>query len=263
MRYNSRQEVERAGERGAKSETDEYGTRYWMLDSFWMYAEDDDYAMTPHFAAGRCYWESWVTAYISQRVEPDAVFVDVGANLGYYSLWAATHGCNVFAFEPNQDLWMRLYHAKRLNGAKIYQGHVALGDSWEPTERILYIPEGHSGGANMYGASGNYTMQHMYVQSFDNAVPIPRDYDGTIYVKIDAEGAEPEIFAGMKWCWKQRSMVLFMEWDISRYDKSFGEKLLDSGKVSLIEYDGTARELDLDGLLSLKELRMIVVENNK
>jgi hypothetical protein len=88
------------------------------------------------------------------------------------------------------------------------------------------------------------------------------NYDGTVYMKIDAEGAEPEIFAGMKWCWRQLPMVLFMEWDLTRYDRSFGEKLVDSGKVSLIEYDGTARELDLDGLLGLKELRMIVVEND-
>jgi FkbM family methyltransferase len=262
MRYNSREEVERAGVRGAKSETDKRGTRYWMLDSFWMYAEDDDYAMTPHFKEGRCYWESWVTAYISQRVEPESVFVDVGANVGYYSLWAANHGCNVFAYEPNHDLFMKLYNSKRLNGFEITQGHQALGDSWDLEERTLYIPKNHSGGANLYGIDGEYTEQTVYVQSFDSANLIPMNYDGTVYMKIDAEGAEPEIFAGMKWCWRQLPMVLFMEWDLTRYDRSFGEKLVDSGKVSLIEYDGTARELDLDGLLGLKELRMIVVEND-
>ena len=42
MKYSSREDVEKIGRAGAAFEEDEYGTRFRMLSSFWMYAEDDD-----------------------------------------------------------------------------------------------------------------------------------------------------------------------------------------------------------------------------
>ena len=55
-------------------------------------------------------------------------------------------------------------------------------------------------------------------------------------------------------------MVILMEWSNARYSDAFGKRLVDAAKVSLIEYDGTARELTEQDLLGISDVRMIVVE---
>ncbi|MGI8707744.1 MAG: FkbM family methyltransferase [Actinomycetota bacterium] len=49
-------------------------------------------------------------------LSPGDVFVDVGANVGVYSVWAAAHGANVVAVEPNPHAVARLQANAILNG---------------------------------------------------------------------------------------------------------------------------------------------------
>ena len=61
----------------------------------------------------------------------DGVFIDVGANVGYYSLHIAHNTeCRVIAIEPNPKLVKRLKHNATFNGLqdKIEIWKVALGD---------------------------------------------------------------------------------------------------------------------------------------
>jgi FkbM family methyltransferase len=53
-------------------------------------------------------WREWL--------RPGDTFVDVGANVGLYTLLAAECGCRVIAVEPAPDMAMRLRHHVRLNG---------------------------------------------------------------------------------------------------------------------------------------------------
>lgn len=254
MKYSSREDVEKIGRAGAAFEEDEYGTRFRMLSSFWMYAEDDDEAMTPHFRNGLCYWESWVTKYISERVPVGSYFVDVGSNIGYYSLWAAAHGCNVIAYEPNKHLVQMVENSARANGYYIEVFPWALSD--KNGKMNLYVPEHHSGAGSLHHKLGKKTA--VQVQKFDDSYQFEPGDD--VYMKIDAEGAEPFIWAGMQKSWETYNMVIFMEWSNARYSDAFGKRLVDEAKVSLIEYDGTARELTEQDLLGISDVRMIVVE---
>src|ERR1019366_3290126 len=44
-------------------------------------------------------WEPNLTRWIQERLSPDDTFIDVGANIGYYSLLAAKLGSQVVAIE--------------------------------------------------------------------------------------------------------------------------------------------------------------------
>ncbi|QNN98340.1 methyltransferase [Streptomyces phage LilMartin] len=254
MKYFSREDVEKIGRAGATFEEDENGIRFRMLSSFWMYAEEDDEAMTPHFRNGLCFWESWVTKYISEKVPTGAYFVDVGSNVGYYSLWAAAHGCNVVAYEPNKHLAQMLENSAKYNGLYVEIEPFALSD--KNGKMNLYVPEHHSGAGSLHHKLGKKTA--VTVRKFDDSYQFEPGDD--VYMKIDAEGAEPFIWAGMQKSWELYNMTVFMEWSSPRYSETFARRLLDAAKVSVIEFDGTAREVSEKELLGMNDIRMIVLE---
>src|SRR3712207_8823650 len=56
---------------------------------------------------------SFVRAYL----RPGDLFIDVGANVGVYSLWAAeTDSVTVLAFEPSSTTYRRVLENVQLNG---------------------------------------------------------------------------------------------------------------------------------------------------
>ena len=58
-----------------------------------------------------------VTAeYIKPLLRPGSVFVDVGANVGYFTLLASTLGARVLAYEPTPSVFTRLRENVDLNG---------------------------------------------------------------------------------------------------------------------------------------------------
>src|SRR5207245_2930011 len=66
-------------------------------------------------------WEKDVTAYLMKLIESGMVVVDIGANVGYYTLLAAekvgSHG-KVLAFEPEPSRYALLEKNVRANDLK-------------------------------------------------------------------------------------------------------------------------------------------------
>jgi len=50
-------------------------------------------------------WEVEVKDFILSRINLNTCFIDVGANIGYFALWAATKARQVFAIEPNPPVF--------------------------------------------------------------------------------------------------------------------------------------------------------------
>jgi hypothetical protein len=74
-----------------------------VLNRFRMYASATDMSVTPYLVTeGR--WEPFMTELFTARLKPGMTVIDVGANIGYYTLLAAagvgTRG-RVHAFEPD------------------------------------------------------------------------------------------------------------------------------------------------------------------
>lgn len=53
-------------------------------------------------------YESELTTFIRNTIKPGMTFVDIGANIGYYTVIAAKLGANIIAFEPDPTAFRRL-----------------------------------------------------------------------------------------------------------------------------------------------------------
>jgi FkbM family methyltransferase len=139
------------------------------------------------------------------RFAPGEVLVDVGANVGMYTIWAAkTRGVRVFAFEPEAQNYALLNRNVLLNGLgdRVKAYCLALSDADGFSE--LHLSElGAGGSCHSLGERVDFAhrpMQPEYSQGCISArlddlvsrgvVPEPD------YVKIDVDGFEPKVIAG-------------------------------------------------------------------
>ncbi|MDP1630422.1 MAG: FkbM family methyltransferase [Caulobacter sp.] len=97
---------------------------------------------------GRCY-NADETRWLSRILKPGAVFVDVGANMGFFSLFAASRGARVLAIEPLPTLFERMSLNMALNGFSAHRFNEAVG----PTAgTVVLYPATDLGGTSILGA---------------------------------------------------------------------------------------------------------------
>jgi FkbM family methyltransferase len=136
------------------------------------------------------------TALLLQHLPQIDVFVDVGANVGYYTLLALKHGKRAIAVEPQPRNLQCLYAGLAAN-------------RWE--DRVEVFPVGlgpQPGISTLYGASGpsasivpNWAK---YGSGYKQTIPVltldivlaDRFIDRSLFVKIDVEGYEYQILQG-------------------------------------------------------------------
>ncbi len=125
----------------------------------------------------------WIESFGRHR----SVFADVGANIGQYSLYAASLGHYVEAFEPQPSNYQSLLRNIGLNKFinSIYPFQIAISLKRKIT--VLRLNNNDTAGKSgiQIGQSGNYFLV------CDTLRPI---YD---YVKIDVDGIELDIVKGM------------------------------------------------------------------
>lgn len=147
---------------------------------------------------------------------PAEVFYDVGANIGLYSVYAAsTRGCKVLAFEPEGKNFTRLINNQILNGLDGMRAFcVAVGSRLRADQ--LYVTGSVSGDSqhnvgeeNPFYPREYSVVQGSFVVSLDDLcysfnLPIPQ------HLKIDVDGLEEEIVAGAKRLLCDRSLRTVM-----------------------------------------------------
>jgi FkbM family methyltransferase len=191
------------------------------------------------------YWEMWLTQFLARRVTPGMTVVDVGANFGYFTLLlgdlvgAAGH---VIAVEPNPEAASLLQESVLLNGHRTRTKVVphALGAS--AGRGWLYAPDGEPKNAALVGTedlAGGRTVEVATLTLDEVAL----DYARVDLVKIDAEGGEEGIVAGMRQVIARDRPAIVLEFNAARYADP--RRFLDE----LLATYGTARELSLDGAL--------------
>lgn len=136
------------------------------------------------------------TALIGKMLTEVDLFVDIGANLGYYTCLALSSGKSVIAFEPQkqnlQCLFQNLIANNWQDGVEVYP--VAL--SAKPGLLTLYGASGPSASLvqNWAGYSPRYH-QLVPVSTLDNVLG-SRLLDQRLLIKIDVEGAEYQVLSG-------------------------------------------------------------------
>lgn len=264
MRYFSRDEVEKIGRAGSclRYYDGDKHMAYRYLSRFWLFVEKQDEAFTPHGPDG--FWEAWITRWLSEQLEDAKCFIDVGANVGYYTLMAATAGVRTLAIEPQSRLCTMIRESLKANNAKADVLNVAVSDKQGWVN--LAVPVRHSGGAFLFDEEPNplalnYRVENVWVDTLDHTVSIVPD--SKTIVKIDAEGAEPKIWAGMQQVFQATDCTVILEWESVRFDaEAFGKSLFDEYRnaVSYVNYSGGETQLThWKQLEQLPGLQMVVV----
>jgi FkbM family methyltransferase len=89
-----------------------------ILGRYKFYVDCRDRGLAPHLMLDG-YWEYWVSDFMWRNIKPGDTVIDVGANLGYYSvLMADLVGSTgrVVSFEPNPRLFELLQRNVGING---------------------------------------------------------------------------------------------------------------------------------------------------
>ena len=136
------------------------------------------------------------TTIMSKMFAHVDVFIDVGANLGYYTCLAAKHGKHVIAFEPQQQnlrcLMRNLVANDNQDAVEVFP--LALSD--KPGLLTLYGASGPSASLikGWAGYSSKYSQQ-IPVSTLDNVMGL-RFVDKQLFIKIDVEGSEFQVLEG-------------------------------------------------------------------
>jgi FkbM family methyltransferase len=135
-----------------------------------------------------------------QSFEPRSVFWDIGANIGVYSLFAECLGHTVFAFEPCQENFERLFLNRSVNYFKMQAYPFAFGDKCCKTQ--FSVPKRGAGlsGGQIGEARDEFGRKFAPVCTYEVEVKTIDEVVGTLgqpnYIKIDVDGIEPSIVAG-------------------------------------------------------------------
>ncbi len=202
------------------------------------------------------FWEIWVSQFFARLLKPGMVAVDVGANYGYYTLLfgeAVTGSGRVLAVEPNPRAVRLLRETVLLNGIAGHTSVVeaALGPPGQSESR-LFVPSSEPKNALLVDDDSQCGGETVAVAVTTLDV-LTADFACVDLVKIDAEGAEIEIIAGMQELIRRHRPDLVLEFNAARYAdaRGFLEGLLALyGQVFVIGFNGTAEPVDPETILS-------------
>lgn len=143
-------------------------------------------------------WEPYESRLLVDSLQPGAVFLDVGANLGYFSLLAADRvgpAGRVVAIEPDPANFLLLERSIAHNGLNaIVEPHrVALSDRNE--EARLYLSEDNLGDHQVF-ATGD-SRQSVPVTLRRGAELLDGAGGRLDLVKVDTQGSEFGVVAGL------------------------------------------------------------------
>jgi FkbM family methyltransferase len=165
-------------------------------------------------------WEPEETELVKKLIKPGDIFVDAGANLGYYSLLAARVGAShVYAFEAQPSTYELLGKNVIINWMTkfITYEHLAL---YSHTTDLEFFVRNHYPGNSSLG----FTQPDQLGKWFDTTTAVKvhavslddyfADKPGKIdLLKVDVEGAEPAVFEGARRTLaKNRDIKILCEW---------------------------------------------------
>lgn len=183
-----------------KLQEEAFKPRLVELDDFSIYIRKNDFFIGAVIANTKNY-EPYVTDEIRRLLKPGMVFIDIGANIGYFALMAAAlvgPTGKVYAFEPNPDNCRMIEMSIKANDFE----NIELFPYAVAEEKQQFNLD--VGGTNSNGRIIDFTPDAVPGQATPilvEAVVLDdtlSDLERADVVKLDIEGAEPRAWQGMQ-----------------------------------------------------------------
>lgn len=145
-------------------------------------------------------WEPELTAWITSRLSPGDVFIDVGANIGYYSLLASTlvgRSGRVVAIEASPAIFRQLQENLARNGVgNVRSVNVAVSDR-KGIVQLFRGPDHNIGETSVFPAAGFVPDDSVEAAPLEEVIP-RKELASARLIKIDIEGAERLVVPGIE-----------------------------------------------------------------
>lgn len=214
-------------------------------------------------------WEPHVTSVMRNILQPGMTMIDMGANIGYFTLLASHQlgpAGRVIAFEPNHLNCNLIYMSSLINGFEnIDIFPVAVGDGYTPF--VLDLQDGSNGAVSteVSTSTSSIHLKEGLGDGVNHSYLLHRKLTCTVLldhvladlpqidvIKMDIEGSEYRALCGMKQLIQQHRPIIFSEFapaslqGVSHVSgETYLQALIDHGyTLSIIELDGTLMESD-------------------
>lgn len=239
--------------------------RLCRQDGFSIYASEEDAAVGRQLCQGS--YEPEVTAIFRRFIKPGMGVVDIGANIGYFTMLSASlvgESGFVLAVEPNAENMKLLEASRRANGFS--QVTTALCAAGRDTGLLMLNPFHSNGTTSALSDDAEGLLAAQCVPSFaiGNLVPAGRSVD---FLKIDVEGAEYLALSGCRDMLRRCRPFIVSEFspgflqNISGVDgTAYLDFLIELGyAIAVIQPDGSLSEpfTDASAVMAIYEARAI------
>lgn len=171
-----------------------------------IFLDTRDMTLAPHVIVDGL-WESWITDRVIASLQEGMRAIEVGSNLGWYTLLIAQHigeQGKLIAFEANKQLAQLTLDSVCINGffSRVELHNLAVSDSTGKVD--FFIRERHLGNSSLGEVSQTHLddfydgQKRVTVSSVSLDQFLTGDDRKIDFMKIDAEGAEAKVFAGME-----------------------------------------------------------------
>ena len=141
-------------------------------------------------------YEPWMRGHLRTYLPKGGVFVDVGANEGFFSVLAAPIASRVIAVEPQLRLIPVITENLRLNGATNVAIESAAISDHAGLTKLYLAPDMNNGASGLTNAT-RFKVETQSVATITLAELFKRhNIDRADFVKIDVEGHEYEAVTG-------------------------------------------------------------------
>jgi FkbM family methyltransferase len=168
-----------------------------------------DYGSRFHFTTADCIqrylytfgvWEPAISTFVSRRLRAGDTFIDIGANIGYFTLLASSlvgPTGSVVGIEASPTIFEALRANVELNGATNVRlvNMAAMGGPGEVG--VFHGPAGNIGLTTIIEARG-YPHEASVRGDALAAIASPAEIASARIIKIDVEGNEPDVVAGLE-----------------------------------------------------------------
>ena len=164
----------------------------------------------------------------------DPVFVDVGANVGHHTLFAATRCRRVIAVEPFEPLVRRI--RQKVDDNSLANVTIVACGLGERDETAPYTPSStNNTGTGAFGVSASGAAVMLPVRRGDEVLA-ETDASRVGFLKIDTEGFEDHVLRGLSRTLAARGRLVWFEWSgRMAADRADARDLFPTGTRSTVE----------------------------